>query len=58
MSIIQSLWFKTVKRKRSNAAIVKSYIDLFQQRIPELLETIMNMSDDEVISTPLFKNIN
>ncbi|XP_047146364.1 uncharacterized protein LOC100203056 isoform X2 [Hydra vulgaris] len=47
MSIIQALWFKTVKRKRANAAIVKSYIDLFQQRVPELLETIMNMSDDE-----------
>jgi len=47
MGIIQLLWFKTVKRRRANASVVKSYLDLFQQRIPELLETIVNMTDDE-----------
>ena len=48
MGIIQALWFKTVKKRRANASVVKSYLDLFQQRIPELLETIVNMADDDV----------
>lgn len=48
VGIIQALWFKAVKRRRSNASVVKSYLDLFQQRIPELLEMIVNLSDDEV----------
>ena len=48
MGIIQALWFKTVKKRRANASVVKSYLDLFQQRIPELLETIVNMTDDDV----------
>jgi len=48
MGVIQVLWFKTVKKRRANASVVKSYLDLFQQRIPELLETIVNLSDDEV----------
>ncbi|XP_057298791.1 uncharacterized protein LOC130629553 isoform X2 [Hydractinia symbiolongicarpus] len=47
MGIIQTLWFKTVKRRRANASVVKSYIDLFHQRIPELMETIINLTDDE-----------
>lgn len=48
MGVIQTLWFHTVKRRRANAAVVKSYIDLFHQRIPELLETVINLTDDEV----------
>ena len=48
MAIIQSLWFQAVKRRRANAAVVKSYIDLFQSRIPELLETVINLTDDDV----------
>ena len=48
VGIIQSLWFKTVKKRRANASVVKSYLDLFQQRIPELLEMVVNLSDDEV----------
>ena len=48
MEVIQTLWFKTVKRRRANVAVVKSYIDLYQQRIPELTETIINLTDDEV----------
>ncbi|XP_066918149.1 uncharacterized protein [Clytia hemisphaerica] len=47
MGIVQALWFKTVKKRRANASVVKSYLDLFQNRIPELLETIVNLSDDE-----------
>eukprot|EP00794_Sanderia_malayensis_P007800 gene7800-8646_t len=44
---IEKLWFQTVKKKRANAAVVKSYIDLFQSRIPELVDTIINLMDDD-----------
>eukprot|EP00112_Aurelia_sp_Birch-Aquarium-sp1_P019370 Seg478.6 transcript_id=Seg478.6/GoldUCD/mRNA.D3Y31 product="KN motif and ankyrin repeat domain-containing protein 1" protein_id=Seg478.6/GoldUCD/D3Y31 len=44
---IEALWFQTVKRKRANAAVVKSYIDLFKSRIPELLDTIINLMDQD-----------
>ncbi len=47
---IESLWFQTVKKKRANAAVVKSYIDLFQSRIPELVDTIINLMDVDVSS--------
>ena len=50
MGVIQVLWFKTCKKRRANASVVKSYLDLFQHSIPELLETIVNLSDDEVRS--------
>ena len=48
MGVIQALWFKTCKRRRANASVVKSYLDLYQHSIPELLETIVNLSDEEV----------
>ena len=54
MGVIQALWFKTCKKRRANASVVKSYIDLFQHSIPELLETIVNLSDDEVRSFFLY----
>ena len=48
---IETLWFQTVKKKRANAAVVKSYIDLFQSRIPQLLDTIINLMDQDVSCT-------
>lgn len=44
---IEALWFQTVRKKRANAAVVKSYIDLFQSRIPQLLDTIINLMDQD-----------
>ena len=57
MGVIQTLWFKTVKRRRANASVVKSYMDLFQQRIPELLETVINLTDDEVCTYRKFRHL-
>ncbi|XP_065069319.1 uncharacterized protein LOC135694483 isoform X2 [Rhopilema esculentum] len=44
---VENLWFQTVKKKRANAAVVKSYIDLVQSRIPQLLDTIINLADQD-----------
>ena len=45
---IEALWFLAVKRKRAYAAVLKSYIELFQSRIPELVNTIINLMDSDV----------